>query len=557
MAFLTSSIVKDNILYPVRVEKPSLADFDKFQEKPFVEYLFDTVRTEVEHKGDRTWLTNGSLVATGSSKVFGCESVKISQVETKSRAIAAILYDMYNVRRGDVVHIILPNTTEFYFPVLGTWILQGVVSPADPSLSPQILARQFQDASTKVVFCCLTTLEKTKAAMTHMTTDIPIIVIDMDDDNSNKDESVKGMTSLLNLNLKEPPASKVIEENERTLICWSSGTTGRPKGIQHGSKLWKKFFLENSDETQFMYTTCMFHIGGFVAPITSLIKGSSVVFLAGEDLEKNTSLILEVAEKVSPRLLVCGSHHAIQLANMKLQKDQDPVRSVHILCPLGTNVYDGILEDVKEKFPSLIGVYNIYGQSEIYNTVARSLTQENLGGLHQGVDALKFVDPSTGEAVGPNIVGEFAVKTANVMLGYLNHQEENDHFFGKDGFLYMGDLGHYDEDGVIYFDGRAKDLIKYKNSHLYPMEIEDLIMKLSGVKDAAVFGKPEPSVQELVTAVVVKMEGSAVSADDIVKEVDGKVDDHKKLRGGVIFVDKIPRNAQGKIIRRNILNMVE
>merc|ERR1711970_166588 len=284
-----------------------------------------------------------------------------------------------------------------------------------------------------------------------------------------------------------------------------------------------------------MYTSCMFHMGGFAAPINSLIKGSSV------------------AEKASPSLLACGSHHAIQLANMKLQKDQEPVSSVHILCPLGANVYDGILEDIKEKFPSLIGVCSIFGQSEIYNPVAVSLTQENLGGVYQGVDALKFVDPDTGLAVGPNTVGEFAVKTAHVMLGYLNHQEENDHFFHKDGFLYMGDLGHYDEEGVLYFDGRAKDLIKYKNSHLYPMEIEDLIMKLPDVEDAAVFGKPEPSVQELVTAVVVKRKGSAVSADDIANEVDGRVDDHKKLRGGVYFVEKIPRNPQGKIIRRELL----
>merc|ERR1711887_415659 len=102
---------------------------------------------------------------------------------------------MYDVSRGDVVHIILPNTTEFYFPVLGTWILQGVVSPADPSLSPQILARQFQDAATKVIFCCLSTLEKTKAARTYMKRDIPIIVIDMEDDNLNDDESIKGLAS--------------------------------------------------------------------------------------------------------------------------------------------------------------------------------------------------------------------------------------------------------------------------------------------------------------------------------------------------------------------------
>ena len=187
-----------------------------------------------------------------------------------------------------------------------------------------------------------------------------------------------------------------------------------------------------------------------------------------------------------------------------------------------------------------------------------STSQTNCGGLYSAMEALKFVDEETGESVGPGIVGEFAVKPSSytVMLGYLNHKEENEHFFGKDGFLYLGDLGHYDENGVIFYDGRKKDLIKYKNSHLYPKELEDLIMKHQDVEDVAVFGKPEPTVQELVTAVVVRKKQAVLDAAEIIEQVNNKVDDHKKLRGGVYFVDKIPRNPQGKILRGNLLKLI-
>ena len=75
-------------------------------------------------------------------------------------------------------------------------------------------------------------------------------------------------------------------------------------------------------------------------------------------------------------------------------------------------------------------------------------------------------------------------------------------FGGGEGFLRSGDLGHYDDKGNLYFDGRIKELIKYKNFHLYPNELEEIILKLDGVEDIAVFGVPEPSVQELVTALV-------------------------------------------------------
>ena len=268
------------------------------------------------------------------------------------------------------------------------------------------------------------------------------------------------------------------------------------------------------------------------------------------------SLILNAAEKASPDSLLCGTHHAVQLAGMDPQLI-NPASSVKIVWPLGANVYDGIFEDLRGKFPNLMFVGNLLAMSEVMTPVAVSFNQKNLGGLFSTVDALKFVNPETGEAVGPYAVGEFAVKVSfSVMLGYLNHEEENDHFFGKDGFLYLGDFGHYDENGVIYFDGRKKDLIKYKNTHLYPRELEDLIMKHPDVEDVAVFGNPEPSVHELVTAVVVLANGSKVMAEEIIRQVEENVDDSRKLRGGVFVVDIIPRNPQGKILRRYLSNLI-
>jgi 4-coumarate--CoA ligase len=136
----------------------------------------------------------------------------------------------------------------------------------------------------------------------------------------------------------------------------------------------------------------------------------------------------------------------------------------------------------------------------------------------------------------------------------LNRPEENAKFFGKDGFVHTGDLARYDENGILFFEGRHKDLIKYKNCHLYPLEIENIITAHPDVADAGVFGQPDPTVQELVTAAVVKVSGSNVNEEDIIDLVAKNVDDAKRLRGGVIFVDKLPKNPQGKILRRQLLH---
>ena len=105
-----------------------------------------------------------------------------------------------------------------------------------------------------------------------------------------------------------------------------------------------------------------------------------------------------------------------------------------------------------------------------------------LSHILQRTKAVKIIDPDTGVALGANVVGEITYQSDYPMLGYLNQPEENERFFGKDGFLHSGDLGHYDEAGNLYFDGRLKELIKYKNYHLYPNELEELLMANEAVR---------------------------------------------------------------------------
>ena len=116
-----------------------------------------------------------------------------------------------------------------------------------------------------------------------------------------------------------------------------------------------------------------------------------------------------------------------------------------------------------------------------------------------------------------------------------------------------GDLASYQENGCLVYEGRSKELIKYKNYHLYPLEIETIICKHPNVVEAGVFGQPEPTVQELVTAFVVK--NGNVTEKEIIDLVASEVDDAKQLRGGVIFVDNLPKNSVGKIQRRILLEI--
>ena len=109
-----------------------------------------------------------------------------------------------------------------------------------------------------------------------------------------------------------------------------------------------------------------------------------------------------------------------------LKTDLPPASTVAILVPVGTNIYPGIFEDIKSKFPAAFGVLELYGQSEGGCAVSISMGQENMGGVR--CPAVRIVDPESGEILGAGMVGEITYKSDSHMIGYLNHPEENDRF---------------------------------------------------------------------------------------------------------------------------------
>ena len=153
--------------------------------------------------------------------------------------------------------------------------------------------------------------------------------------------------------------------------------------------------------------------------------------------------------------------------------------------------------------------------TEIGGTLAWTFNLKILGVVHPD-SVLKIVNPDSGQLCGPNETGEILAKSSCYMKSYLNRPEETANFFAADGFVHTGDLAHYDANGWLYFDGRLKELIKYKNYHLYPLEIEEIIAAHPEVLEVAVFGKPDPTVQEFVTAAVVKVTGSSLTQEEII-----------------------------------------
>lgn len=150
--------------------------------------------------------------------------------------------------------------------------------------------------------------------------------------------------------------------------------------------------------------------------------------------------------------------------------------------------------------------------------------------------------------------GELWVKGPNVFKGYLNNPEGTKNALTEDGYFKTGDVGHQDKDGNFYITDRVKELIKYKGFQVPPAELEGLLTSHPTVNDVAVIGiYNKDQATEVPRAYIVPkpgVEGTPKTANDIMQWLQAKVANHKRLRGGVRFVDEVPKSASGKILRR-------
>lgn len=151
--------------------------------------------------------------------------------------------------------------------------------------------------------------------------------------------------------------------------------------------------------------------------------------------------------------------------------------------------------------------------------------------------------------------GELLVRGPQVMLGYYNNEQATAETVLPGGWLRTGDVGHYDELGYFFVTDRLKELIKVKGFQVPPAELEALLRTHPLVADAAVIGVPHAVSGEVPLAFVVLKGGADVTEPQIKEFVADKVAAFKRLEGGVRFVDAIPKNATGKIMRRQLKQM--
>lgn len=233
----------------------------------------------------------------------------------------------------------------------------------------------------------------------------------------------------------------------------------------------------------------------------------------------------------------------------------DKLKSVHSFVCSGSKLPLNIWRQLydllgSQRFAVLYGLSEIGGVSK---NVGGPLGSE--GKLLRNVQ-VRVLDEH-GNALGPNQTGQFIVRLNQRWGGYYRNPQDTQTALTEDGkWLLTGDHGYFDDQGWLHYQTRDTDVFKYNHFPIYPKQIEDVILHLPGVHEVGVFGVPDDISTNLTACAVVREkneEGQQLTAEKISSTVEQHLSEAYHLRGGVYFVDQLPKTTNNKIQRRRIL----
>jgi acyl-CoA synthetase (AMP-forming)/AMP-acid ligase II len=466
-------------------------------------------------------------------------------VDSISRVAASLAERGF--KKGDVFGILSPNVPEYAIAFHAVAMLGGINTTINPLYMEHEIAHQLKDSNAKFLVTVPQCREKAELALRETKVE-ELFVFD------EEDGDIGGATPFSSLLAGDgdPPKVEIDPREDLVALPYSSGTTGLPKGVMltHHNLVANMRQMEGLDYfTERDTLVCvlpLFHIYGLVVVLNmGLYQGTTIVMMSRFDLEQFLKIVQDyevtLTHLVPPIVLALSKSPIVD--HYKLPK----LRTIFSgAAPLDENLTRACMErlgcDVRQG-------YGMTETSPVTHSSPADPAQAKFGSV--GVPApnteCKIIDLKTGAPLGPNAEGEVCVRGPQIMKGYLNRPEATSQTIDSEQWLHTGDIGYADEAGHFYIVDRAKELIKYKGFQVPPAELEAVLLTHPDIADAAVIPWPDDEAGEVPKAFVVTK--AQVRPEEIIDFVAARVAPYKKIRI-VEFIDKIPKSASGKILRR-------
>ncbi len=455
------------------------------------------------------------------------------------------------VGRGGRVVLMLSNRPEFVEASLGTLALGAQVVPLNVRLAEEEVEFIIRDCAADVLLVERGTRHASRVAAGSGTR-----VFDVDGGDSGEDWRPS---------LSRAPRVAPVEtsEDEVALLSYTSGTTGRPKGVRltHGNLLSNVRsclrVMPLKPRENFLCVLPLAHVFPFtVCMLLPLAAGVAVTLVPGV---RPFSRVMKAL--IGSRVTVFVGVPQIYRAMADAPRPSFVRRLLfRLLCRLRFAISgaEALCPQVQRRFERRFGVPLLegYGLTEAAPVVCFTPLDGprkpgSVGPPLPGVE-VRVVD-DRGEALPPGEVGELAVRGPNVMAGYLDRPEETARAL-RNGWLHTGDLATLDADGCVRIVGRKKEMISIKGLKVYPPEVERALMLLPGVSECAVVGLSDDAGGETVAAAVVPKEDVAVTESDLKARLKKRLADYKVPKV-IKFMRGLPKTATAKV-RKHLLREI-
>ena len=499
--------------------------------------------------------------------VLGDTRLTYTQVDAAANQVANLLASR-GVGPGDKVALSCPNLPYFTIAYYGILKAGATVVPLNVLLKAREVAYHLADSEAKAYLAFEGTPElpigqAARDGFDRTETCTEFFLITADPAKPVEEGGPEHYTPLV---AEQPATFETVErdDDETAVILYTSGTTGQPKGaeLRHRNMRdnalgGKDLFDARADRPD--TTMCvlpLFHsFGQTVVQNGTFAFGGTVVMLPR--FEAKAALALFEKEGITHFAGVPTMYWALLGA---LDEGVDPSINVaaiaarlRVAAAGGSALPVEVHKNFREKFG--VTILEGYGLSETSPVASFSLFGEephvgSIGVPIPGVEMKLINDDWSDVPVGPDEIGEIAIKGHNIMKGYYNRPEATDETI-RDGWFRSGDLARVDEDGFYYIVDRSKDMIIRGGYNVYPRELEEVLMTHPAVSLVAVIGVPHDSHGEEIKAVVVREPGDTTTAEELVAWGKEQFASYKYPRE-VQFLDELPMTSTGKILKREL-----
>jgi acyl-CoA synthetase (AMP-forming)/AMP-acid ligase II len=461
------------------------------------------------------------------------------------------MLDGFTVRPGERVGVLLPNSVEFVECFYGIAKVGAIVVLLNWRLVADELEYLLADSGSTVLMFgdeyASTVTELQRRGSTAVTTWVHV------GESDRCPAFAQSYATAVTVASTDEPMIRG-GDDDVLCLCYSSGTTGRPKGamLTHAGQLWAIMsYLGSSSDfrlgDRYLMVMPLFHLGGVLPMENAVFGGCTMIIMKAFD--PNAVWDVVAKERVTSGLVVPAMLNAMLTVHDPVRHDSSSMNSLWCAAaPLPVT----LIEQCRDRGIGLLQVYGLTEGGGPGTILSAEDAHRKIGssGKAYVLTEVNVARPD-GTTCEPEEAGEILIRSKHVMKGYWGNPEATATTI-VDGWLHTGDIASADAEGFITIRDRIKDMIISGGENVYPAEIENVILSHPGVREVAVIAQPSARWGESPLAVVVRADDSSadsLTAEDVMAWCDGKLARYKMPKA-VEFVDAVPRNPTGKALKR-------